>query len=74
MDASPPLSRQLGKVLWYGYSPDLEDAAVRAMFTIRFGYLPQEVIRGPSVVLCGPVMSETHAGASDSDSGIRIPK
>lgn len=57
MDASPPLSRQLGKTLWYGYSPDLSDAQAIERFTARYGQAPKEVIRGASVVLAGPVIA-----------------
>lgn len=52
---SPTLSRNIGKTAWWGYSPDLSDAQIVTLYTARYGQAPQEVLRGRSVVLCGPV-------------------
>lgn len=55
MDASPTLSRNISRTAWFGYSPDLTDSQVIALYTVRYGQVPKEVLRGASIVLCGPV-------------------
>lgn len=61
-DQSALLSRNIGKTAWYGYSPSLSDAQAIAMYTARYGQAPKEVIRGASVVLCGPVGDKRYGG------------
>lgn len=55
MDTSPTLSRRISLTAWMGYSPDMTDEAIRAAYRLRYGVEPVEVLRGASIVLCGPV-------------------
>lgn len=59
---TPALSRNIGKTAWWGYSPDLSDAQIVTLYTARYGQAPQEVLRGRSVVLCGPVGGKVDPG------------
>lgn len=59
---SPSLSRNIGKTAWWGYSPDLSDSQIITLYTARYGQAPQEVLRGRSVVLCGPVGGKVDQG------------
>lgn len=49
------LTRNVGKTIWQGYSPDMSDADIRAAYQRKYGVLPMEVLRQASIVLCGPV-------------------
>lgn len=42
-------------VFFRGFSVDTSDADARAAFVARFGVQPERIIRGPAVVLVGPV-------------------
>lgn len=55
MDTIPTLSRRISPSAWRGYSTDMTDAAIRAAYRLRYGVEPVEVLRGASIVLCGPV-------------------
>lgn len=64
------LSRRIGKTIWQGYSPDMSDDAIRDRFMVKYGYGAQEVLRGPSIVLAGPVIQND---APDAPVGLEMP-
>ncbi|HPI31667.1 MAG TPA: hypothetical protein PLR32_00015 [candidate division Zixibacteria bacterium] len=49
------VARDDGPVFFRGFSVDTSDDDARAAFVARFGVQPERIIRGPAVVLVGPV-------------------